>query len=190
MADTSLAALIDDAVEALGPDGDLPAEHRLAIYRQLRATDLRRWARLELDCAAHVLPIWLETWDDPAPADILDLARRTLGDPSLGPTLRERADRLETSLDDMDSGPDEDPAHVAGWTIRQAAWAAIEAVEPQTMERPPGDDDPWGWSAAFSGSIAWARGATWETDGRTGDPALRRDYWRWYLQTAIPAAFA
>lgn len=175
------------ARSAIGSDGDLPVEHRVALQTELRRADWRRWCRLELDCAERVLSIWRTVEPSTRPVELLALARRALEDSSLRRRLEEAADLFDAELQDAEVTADNDAAHAAGWAARQAAYAVV-AGAPALGDRIPRDEDPWDWSAAFAGSIAWAGGATWPSFGRTGDPVRRRDYWRWYLDEAVPAA--
>ena len=49
------------------------------------------------------------------------------------------------------------------------------------------DLSPEDWDACFFASLAVSGGATWD---RIGDPEARREFWRWYLEEAVPRAFA
>jgi Immunity protein Imm5 len=43
------------------------------------------------------------------------------------------------------------------------------------------------WGSAFCAPCALAGGAVWEDDKNTDDEA-RRQFWLWYLDTAVPSA--
>jgi hypothetical protein len=73
-----------------------------------------------------------------------------------------------------------------------ASWAvARDAVSPYRSESMSGDSErqvsPDEWDPCFFASLALTGGAVWEG---IGSPDKRREFWNWYLTTAVPDAFA
>jgi hypothetical protein len=81
------------------------------------------------------------------------------------------------------------PAVYAGF----ASWAVARDVllSRSSSEPMPGESEfqipPDEWDPCFFASLAITGGATWEG---VGTPDVRRDFWDWYLATAVPEAFA
>jgi Immunity protein Imm5 len=176
-------------------DGRLPLPQR----RRLRETfgpwepldapaappGLRRRVELARRAAEHVLPVWYaEAPGDHGPEQMLELAERRLN-----------RDISEAQADDL---ADQFRVHADALAYRkeisQRALAAGEAARlvlvatdlDDFAEYPPdaddGDIDPDNWEAAYVAAVA-AAGYPDE------DVNARRDFWRWYLDEAVPEAW-
>jgi hypothetical protein len=165
---------------ALPADGELPYADRRAIHAQLADDAL---LLLEIMCAERVLPIWRSRMpDDNTPVELALAARTSSSGQELKPRIRE----VHTQLDNLDlRGPEFGAAVAAGL----AYWAVARNLVFGRPEEPDDVDgetdlDPDDWSPCFYAAIAEAK-PVWAEDG---DPEKRREFWRWYLLEAVPAA--
>jgi hypothetical protein len=94
---------------------------------------------------------------------------------------------MKTYLDNkFADGEDSFQAIYAGF----ACWAAARTVlldpEPRTGVTSEREFDAEEWDASFLASLAYSGGATWEVDA--GDLRKRREYWMWFITSAVPEA--
>jgi hypothetical protein len=191
---------VDRAIEAaLGTleaasDGwlDLPAR------RQLRAAfgpwtppyepggpdaGLLRRAALGVACARRAFPVWERKFPtDRRPIELVDSVMPALRGElpeeqmnALGRALREDVEPLGAALDD-DGG-----AFFAGWAAVQLTWQAWDGDLDPDLD-PPDTRDRDLDEPQVEAAAAWALAGE--------DPDARREYWRWYVTEAFPAAYA
>jgi hypothetical protein len=187
---------VERALRALhdAPDGWLALGHR----RRLRETfgpwtppyepggpdaGLLRRAALLVESARRALPAWEEAFPgDRRPHELVDMVMPALrGERPEGEVtaaareLREDAERLGVDLDRK-------AAFFAGMGAVHLGWEAWDGdldpeIYPVDTTRDTDLDELPGEALA-----GWALAGD--------DPAARRDYWRWYVTEAFPAAYA
>ena len=183
---TDLFENLERAQHAFDDAGELPWQQRSVIRRLL--TDASAWREVELASARHVLPVWSASYSEELPREVVDLGEHATRDPAGRERLEAARLELHALLDHHIYEANGDAvliaAAIAGW----AAACAAASVLGHNDNAPPNelDGDPYDWSASFAGSVAAAGGATWEVG--VGSPELRRRYWQWWLDTAIPEA--
>lgn|ERR1035437_1122307 len=176
--------------------GELPLTARRDLLASLRnrlpseRSVVAFEAVLGLACARRVWPVWQSAF--PAVADPMDLAVDAVAmatNEGRENEQDERAiDRLKTYLDGKFLlGEQYFPAIYAGF----ACWAVARdvitgGVAPATSGDSESDIPPEEWDSCFLASLAATGGATWEG---ISDPSVRRGYWYWYLDIAVPEAF-
>lgn len=149
----------------------------------------RRRTSLAVLCVRHVLPLWEAAYpDNDGPQRMLALAEQVLS----GAAPPDAADRSRGQFwTDVESLVYEDQLFVPSYV----GYAAVDAVTTaQVDEEVEGFDegeldenlDADQWDASFFASLAFASGAPGE---QGSDPARRREFWRWYLREAVPAAY-
>lgn len=176
--------------------GELPLTVRRSLRENLVALlpgdgyALTFVAALGLACAKRAWPVWQTAF--PAESQPMDLAEATVssikekGIPGArdGKELMKIKTHLENKLL---LGREYFPAVYAGF----ASWAVTRDVLSWDYPRATQGDteleiSPDGWDPCFLASIAITGGATWEGIGRSD---IRREFWSWYLTTAVPEAF-
>ncbi len=187
---------VQRAVAALTghPAGDLDLGYRHAIWAALGprgSSDGRaRRTTLALLSAKHVLPSWTKAYphDDTA----LRLIDLTNGVASGAVDAAAAKAALETAwgeLDELEMQGGEISALSAGYAAAAALRAALhdELFDDGHLDLTvtDADVDPEWTDAAFAAAAAHAGGPLGST---TADPARRRDFWRWWLETAVPEA--
>jgi Immunity protein Imm5 len=163
--------------EAFGPEEPLDAA--------AAPPGLRRRVELARLAAERVMPVWYaEAPGDHGPEEMLVLADRRLNRQISAAQADDLADQFRVHADRLASRK----------AISQRALAAGEAARlvlvaadlDDYAEYPPdaddGDIDPDNWEAAYVAAIA-AAGYPEE------DASVRRDFWRWYLDEAVPKAW-
>ena len=175
--------------------GDLPLPVRRHLVRDLAgllddATAPVFIAQLGLLSAQRVWPAWQSAFpDESRPMDLAQTAVAAAGRLAEAAKHRRELDAVATYLDNkILLGREHLTAVYAGW----AAWAAArDAIAGNHDGPPPGESElevsPQEWEPSFYGSAAQSGGASWD---RTGSPARRREFWEWYLATAVPEAFS
>ena len=188
-----LRAALEQAQAALDASstGHLPLRARRPIWEALGPAPPGHHRRAVLDLLAieHVKPVWDEAYaGDPAVDRVLDAARRALADGPPHDDARKLAVRAD--VDFLDRGDAErgfGPGYV-GQGACTALWTAIgdKSYEDLPMDVDDDDLDVEDWDASFFAELA----AGGEPDDPSVDPAPRREFWRWYLREAVPAAWA
>jgi hypothetical protein len=152
---------------------------------------LVRRAHLCISMVQRVLPLWEMHYPSKHPHRILEEARAYLDGRSSRKQLRDEASGFRGGLDTSDT-PDKQVAFLVGRASVSAAFVAAsdELLEPDegaTEEELMDPEDPDFWDCAYWVAGAEAGGMPWEA----GFDAQRyRDFWNWYLDTAVAAAFA
>lgn len=148
---------------------------------------LRRRTNLAIATTRRVLPYWESVFDKELPHHMLHLAERALT------ADREKAEAEATSFNN---------ALYSEWAAKQpramfVARASIEAVlvavgeERLVPNRYLSDEeiadpqDPDNYDCAH-----WASLAAASIDGNGFDPEAHREFWLWYLDIAVPGAYA
>lgn len=148
---------------------------------------LRR-ARLFVLCTEHVLPIWVSAYPQhQGPQIMLKIAMKVLN-ASLSRDIAKKArDEFWSELDgwEDDQGYEFEPQYV-GYGSAKAVTAALNDVlfsddVPQEGET-EWEHDPSEWHSDFYDSLPYKGNSPQEI-------ARLRDYWLWYLDEAVPAAY-
>jgi hypothetical protein len=161
----------------------LESVHSVAVYTM----------RLGLICAERS---WI-VWESKFPGDSypMDVASRTadivIGGRGLTGEERREVGSLKTLLDNkLLLGEDLFPAVYAGFSAWAVARDAASFSSPGGRVEVPTyepEDSPEDWEPCFHASLAITGGAVWEG---IGDPQIRREFWVWYLTSAVPWALA
>lgn len=182
-------------VEDLQRDGHLPLPERRRVrelfgdpgYRtEDRTPGRRRRFALHRACVERVLPVWRAARPDGhRPDRMVELAQELMDG-----TISRDATRSEWEHFDVDLNAHSMDLGGRVYGAGQASAALIAAGGDYGDETPLEDDDhdldPDSLEASFLGSIAVAS-LSGESDD--DDPQARREYWRWYLEEAVPAAY-
>lgn len=186
---------LDDAIargeQALSPPHfDLPLVNRWEIWNALGPRDAgtfgdghARRATLGILAAEKVLPIW-DAWrpGDDRPRRFLDATRQALAAAS-APVLDADLGLFDVELDNLATTPGNDAKLAVGWAA-VAAYRVLLHDEPH-MTQPPVEpvlDPP---DPAFEAARAAAGGWIFSA---AADSTKRREFWRWWLHEAVPAA--
>ncbi|MCK4140607.1 Imm5 family immunity protein [Ralstonia pseudosolanacearum] len=176
----------------IAPDGELPAGSRkdiLLLIEELSSVEhvdagYFRRARLALICAREVLG-YIEPYED-VHVDALVMLERGItalsGKYALEKLKKENGEFHTKVIDLFEYG---EAAFVAAYS-GMATFAAINAILYDTNFDLVGESEkgvpPDDWDASYYGSLAVSGSAVWEGKGGI-------DYWRWYLDDAIPQAW-
>ena len=154
----------------------------------------RRRTHLGVITVRHLLPIWRLAYPtDPGPERMLDLASRVLQGQAdraaAGAESNEYWNRLAESGEEWGGGeaPAVEPIAVGMAAARVVQTARLDydllPVDPDETDR---DRDPDTWDESCLGALAYAGGGAWQAKS---SPARRREYWQWFLDQAVPAAY-
>lgn len=192
---------VDQARRALDerPDGLLPPRERqlvlLSLGERIRgstpltSTGHRRRTLVAITAAKKSLPLWQALWpEEPAPAACIAAAEMALDSPPSDPA---EVRRLMVDCGRVaDQRGEQDPAI---WRAGESTMLALASTltDPylNPLEFDPADvesqlelDDG---DASTAAAIAWAHG---RVEMHTGDPRKRREFWSWWLESAVPQA--
>jgi hypothetical protein len=151
--------------------------------------------RVQLAClsAQKVLPIWTTLWPDHhEPQHALDLVDDIMSNRMPAADGEREFDDLTGFMDEFASDQDGEVRQVAagaGYAAVQALGTTLwdEHFDPQVvdLELTDRDVDPDEMDCSFFAAAAFAGGAMWNA---TGDGSKRLDFWRWWLDHAVPTA--
>ena len=176
--------------------GELP----LAARRRLREDLIARLpgdryalcfiASLGLACAKRVWPVWRTAFPvESRPMNLAEAAVLGINKRNVSAVLTERAiSAVKTDLDNkLLLGPEYFRAISAGF----ACWAVTRDVLSWNNRcAVQGDNElqvsPEDWDPCFFASLSVTGKAVWEGNERSD---IRREFWNWYLTSAIPDAF-
>jgi hypothetical protein len=152
---------------------------------------LRRRAHLCIASVQKVLPFWEAVFSSKDPQRMLELSEGYLAGKYDREFVRDEASSFGGALDNRDAIAQQ-RAYLVG---RASFGAACTATADELLEVEKGitqDDvfdpqDPDLWDCAFWASAAWAGGMPWVKEF---DRERYRDFWLWYLDTAVPAAWS
>ena len=171
-------------------DGDVPYAIRRSLRLQLaNQGDGLDWQRLELAAAMYVNPIWTERFNNTLPSRVLAQVTSVLmgdsGQAELVPQVLELHTLVEEipSLINSQDGSGLEPYYAVQAAL-SAAWAAqgempVQEADSEEEMDPDDIDASYYAAAALSGGVSW--------DRPTGNPQIRREFWRWYLQHIPPS---
>jgi hypothetical protein len=198
--DLDLSAALTAAWTALEADplGELPLPYRRAIWLALgptlrngrpRGEGYRRRVALSQLAVRHVLPLWDAVHpDDDGPRRMLDLADRLVRGEVDPQAARAEQDEFAVQVQGLE---DEDPrpGYVGDAAVSTVSLASVDYgpddFEPDDLDE---DLDYDQWDDSFYASVAAAGKGPHEPGDDAATQALRRDFWRWYLREAVPAA--
>lgn len=190
-----LRSLIDQAKAEVkvSPDGELRLPQREALWTVIASSagdDLSArtlLTALDAACVRQVMNIWWRVFPhDDGPSRMLDLARAVLaGAVPEAQARRIRDDFYVDAVDDREYRPEDYPAmDVAQAATRTVATALVgKPYDAEEADLQDADEDPEDLDTSYLAACAYSGGPL----GRH-DPAARRDFWLWYLETAIPEA--
>ena len=144
---------------------------------------------LELAVCRYAWPVWLRCWPDESwPIELVARLTRERWLSGVAHDDDGMLDNLQAELDDRLLGEERYFSSVcAGWACLTAGHNAVRGAcwlhdEPDKTDL---ELDPWSWDPAGAASIAVAGGAVWQD---VGSDDLRRDFWTWFAQEALPTA--
>ncbi len=198
----TLVSAIKAAHEAMSQNSqfDLDLGYRHSIWAALgprassqvpKPSGLRRRATLAILSARYVIPIWESVWPgDNTPHRILVEAGQVL-DGLVEPQTADRDfGKFWTYMDSLASRLKNSSAVMVGYSAAKALCAALfdEKFDPFHInyELTDADVDPYDSDAAFAAAAAYAGGAIWNTNSIS---SKRREFWEWWLDEAVPAAW-
>lgn len=199
-----MAAAIPRARQSLqaSPDGELTLGYRQLICGGLGpcwdftdASGSGRAYRMRVNLAVltmqKVLPWWEHAWpDNRLPHQLLNAASDVMNGTRDRKNSGSAADSAWTECDNIafqHQDPSSQLAVLVGYGAVQALRMAVvdRSPDPETVnlalsdaDVDPDEIDPFGCAA-----MVWAGGALW---GEKSDPTKRREFWEWWLGTAIP----
>ena len=195
-----LAEKITVASEALNenPQGELLLHFRRRIWDALgpRLRDdenrplgagWRRRTRLAILCVQHSLPLWQSDFPkDDRPEQMLATAEKLLKSEQSSEDALKQQNTFFAELGDV---PDEQlPSACTGYASVQAVTvAAVDQDENNDeLDETDQDLDAYIWDSSYYASMAAANG-----DSSVPDSSIsrRRDFWRWWLDQAVPQAY-
>jgi len=200
----SLRSVVDDARAAVAgrPRHNLNLGYRRAIWAVFGppmdsvtltpTTGTKRRVALATLTARHVLPAWEGTWpDDRTPHHILDAAQGVLQGTHPREAARANRDRFWDRLEKLGHGDaDIKVLSCAGYSAIATLNAALrdELFDPARIDYDVGDGavDPYQSDAAYFAAIACAHGPVRSS---SSDADKRRQFWTWWLDEAVPAAW-
>ena len=201
----SLRGILDTAARSLAehPQGHLILPQRRQIWaalgpllrqgnRALPSVGHSRRGTLAILCARKVATFWHEALpDDQGFEEMLTLAKDTLAGSALPEKVKKRKDRFWTYLDNLISRDAELRAIYAGAAAEKSVSAALidEVFDPVKPDDPTKDEDldAYQWDASLYASAAFADGFTWDEGSSLSQ---RREFWQWYLETAVLQAWS
>ena len=184
--ETALAALEQS------PDGwlELPDRRRLrdAFGPWTPPSDggpdagLLRRAALLVACARRALPVWEHACpDDRRPHELVDAILPALRGERAEEEVDQAARALREDVERLGADLDRKEAFVAGILAVHLAWEAWDGdLDPDFYDPDARDSD----LDELPGEALAARALAGE------DPEARREFWRWYVSEAFPAAYA
>ncbi|WP_405883461.1 MULTISPECIES: Imm5 family immunity protein [unclassified Streptomyces] len=179
-------------LDRVSTDGELEHPLRRQLHDELqRAVGQDQWrsyTRLSAACAVKAWPVWRSRFTEDLPF-ASPCPEATLENPALSLTEhRGELNVLNTFLDNkMRLGHEYFPAVAAGlacWAVNRDVLAGGFLADPELSEM---DMDSEDWEPSFFASVAIAGGAAWE---ESGNPEVRRKFWYWYLEDAVPRAYS
>jgi hypothetical protein len=152
-----------------------------------------RRTMLEVSCVKKVLPIWKVKYPNiRIPQDFLVLVEKYLAGETDYLQVSKRLNVLLSALDSED--PRQEPPLWVGYAASAAVGTALQDVSlwPRNNiidEQTEQDFDEDEWDAAYLAAAAFTGGIPGETENTIEAIGIRREFWRWYLYDAVPAAW-
>jgi hypothetical protein len=191
--------IIKDAYASViaDPQHVLAWEHRLRLWRYMGPRRIpaeppsvahERRTRLAVECVQKVLPVWSTYWPgNDAPLKALravpDALRDWANPDPYFAIMRDVMEQVEEAMADVFW------ASRAGHSAAEALVVAIgdeQFKDEGEMDEGDAQTDGPNQDAAGNAAVAFARGTTLHADS---DPAARLEFWRWYLEEAVPRVF-
>jgi len=166
-----------------------PARKRREPQRGAELTQgLRRRYRLAELSAQKVLPIWDTLIGSKDPAEMLEVGRDYLAGKMTWEDAWRRKNSFSGGLRNTTSlEPSKFHAVYAGWASVLVVGVALSDEFMGKPELKDSDLDWEQWDASFFAATAYAKDAPW---GEECDKVLLREFWEWYLHSAVPTAYA
>ncbi len=149
---------------------------------------LRR-GQLFIACVERVLPLWIAAYPEhKGPQIMLRIVRKVLdgnADLNLAKEGREtfRAELEEWSDDEQNKF---EPQYIGYGSVKLVTAALDDSIfttDPLPEGEKDWDNDPWGWYTDFCCSLPFKGNSAQEV-------ARLREYWLWYIDQAVPEAYA
>ncbi len=200
----NLKAAVDHGRERLAadPQGHLELGARQAIWAALgprrvenclglREGGHQRRAALAIGCARRVLPFWTAAFPgDERPQQLLRHSEEYLRHHFNAPELRQEGKEAFSAVEQLIDAKHSRPA-MALYAAMRASFCALydETFDPEHVKSSTLDlmeRDFWNWDSGFVAAAVAAGGTLLST---AADPGLRRAFWQWYLDEAVPTAW-
>lgn len=198
----SLSDRIATASEGLEGDkeGHLALPHRRRVWAALgpalrdengrpHGAGHRRRTSLAVLCVRHVLPLWEAAYpNNDGPQRMLALAEQVLSGAAPPDASDRSRGQFWTEMDDLVYRDQLFIPAPVGYAAVNAVTTAQVDEEVEGFDEGELDEnlDAYQLDASYLASLAFASGAPGE---QGSDPARRREFWRWYLREAVPAAY-
>jgi hypothetical protein len=193
--------LIEMAKAEVGNDPihGLSFKTRKGILREMGPVAARRTIgpglirRATLCCTMvkPALPLWEAHYPTKDPHRMIEMAEQYLAGKCTRDELRDSAYSFGGGLETSDSA-DKQPAYHVGRASVCAAFVAasdelLDVDQGLTLEEMENPEDPDQWDCAYWIAAAQAGGMPWEPGF---DKLKYQAFWNWYLDVAVPAAWA
>lgn len=148
-----------------------------------------RRSLLAITCARKTLGVWESALpQDRRPHELLELLTNSFQGGVEAELLEQKNNLFIAQVQDvLFTGPELHPTAYAGFSCSAAVAQLLYDLVPEPSERGEVEVDPQDWGAEFFSSLAYCGGAVW--DG-IGTPEARKEFWQWYLVSAVPSVFA
>jgi hypothetical protein len=147
-----------------------------------------RRTKLAVACVQKVLPVWHAYWpENAAPLRALTAVSEALRDWSI---VDPYYDILEEVIEQIEEAMQE--VYWASRAGQSAVEALVVAIDDEQfkdqgqMDEGDAQTDGPNQDAAGNAAVAFARGTILHPNS---DPAARLEFWRWYLEEAVPSVF-
>ena len=200
MVNRTLDEIIEHCLDSLNkhPNSELVLPLRKEVYRAMgrsvvdgdnRANiteGLIRRAWIDIIATERVLPIWESFLEGRDPHRMVQIAKSYLDGKIDWMDAWEQQNAFAGGLLNVDSFPSE--YFYCSYVGHASVMCVLTALKDSYMD----DDGMYdemldSWDASFYACAAYSGEMPWEL---TSDIALRRDFWKWWLKTAVPQAFS
>jgi Immunity protein Imm5 len=159
--------------------------------RAIKGIGLTRRTKLASLCVRKVLGLWDEVWpDNYGTRQMLMVADQYLDNSIDFDSAWKRKNSFWGELDNpLFEGNYLAIVNVGFAAVKVVTTALVDEIfDPQNLEEDISDEtlDPYQWDASFYAAAAYAGGAPWEEQSNT---LRRREFWKWYLNEAVPSAW-
>jgi hypothetical protein len=188
-----LSAALERAWAALEqhPLGELILPLRRAIWLAFGPDGHRRRVALSQLAVRRVLPLWdaVHPGND-GPERMLALADRVLTGAVDSEVARREQDAFEVEVQGFEDD-DLRPGYVGDAAVHTVSLARVDVgpddFEPDVLDEQLDYDQ---WDASYYAALAAAGKGPSEPGGDSAEAvSKRREFWRWYLSEAVPAAY-
>ncbi len=192
-----LASLVEKSVKEVksSSTGDLSLPTRRMIWSKIcelsknNHTAHRILTALDTLCVKHTISKWHKVFpNDNGPDRMLEIAQQVLdGKIDIRNAMRLRDEFYADVVEKRKYKPHEYPAMFVGHAAASTVLTAIVELDesPGFFTKQDEDLDPESYEPSYLTASAYSEGFLGK-----GDTGKRREFWLWYLETAIPQACA